>query len=95
MGSSNNSADGSESIGAASEEDSEVQLVLALQAPPINFSVEEIQPDELMTDEQLCWGEPPSLSKRLPRATPTSQGLGFKASPHISEDDLLCFAGSK
>jgi hypothetical protein len=56
MGSSNNLTDGFESIGATSEEDLEVQLVLALQAPPVNFSIEEIQPYELMTDEQLCWG---------------------------------------
>jgi hypothetical protein len=56
MGSSNNLTDGFESIGATLEEDSEVQLVLALQAPPVNFSIEEIQPYELMTDEQLCWG---------------------------------------
>jgi hypothetical protein len=37
----------------ASKVREEVPLVLALQAPPIYFLVEEIQPEDLMTDEQL------------------------------------------
>jgi hypothetical protein len=49
------STDKLESVGANSVGDTEMQLVLALQDPPplINFSVEEIQPEELMTNEQF------------------------------------------
>jgi hypothetical protein len=40
-------------------------------------------------------GEPLSLSKGPPQATPASRGSGFKTSLHISEDDRSCFARSK
>jgi hypothetical protein len=42
MESSDISADDSESVGVASEGSTEVQLVLGLQAPLVNFGVEEI-----------------------------------------------------
>jgi hypothetical protein len=44
---------------------------------------------------QLVGGEPLSLDERLPQATLASRGSGFKAPPHISEDDRSYFVGSK
>jgi hypothetical protein len=38
--------------GLVVEEDEDVTVVLALQAPPVNFTVDEIQPHELMSAEQ-------------------------------------------
>jgi hypothetical protein len=49
------STDQSENIsdfnGLVAEEDEDLTVVLALQAPPVNFTVDEIQPHELMSAE--------------------------------------------
>jgi hypothetical protein len=39
--------------GPVAEEDEDVTVLLALKAPPVNFTVDEIQPHELMYAEQI------------------------------------------
>jgi hypothetical protein len=69
---------------SASKGSVDVPLVLALQASPINFSVEEIQPEELMTDEHIQ----AMVNNSSPVNEVGSEGNGLQVGMALLPNDL-------